>query len=359
MVWRGLYGAVLILALGGCQSMALISDIFKLPSQSRSAERSAGGDPQYGRYKVGDPYEVQGVWYYPRDYDSYAEEGVASWYGPQFHGRRTANGARFDMNKVSAAHKTLPLPSVVLVTNLENGREMKIVVNDRGPFVGDRIIDISRKGADLLGFRKQGTALVRVELLKVETARLLRRLEGGDVRSVAGASEPPLPESAQITPVEVSTLSAPETHEDESASQEASLGLVGSAEASTSQLEVGILEESVVAVSPENANANASVDANSVEAETLAGESTLVSRSEAPAWVAYVQVGAYSDYGNAQRAQALLSPLGEVVISQVEAGDQVLLRVRVGPLFDTNQAHAMLKRVQDGGYPGARIVVLP
>ena len=103
-------------------------------------------------YKVGDPYKIQGIWYYPAEDYEYEETGIASWYGAQFHGRRTANGGIYDMNALTAAHRTLPMPSYVRVTNLENGRSLILKVNDRGPFARNRIIDISRRGSQLLGF---------------------------------------------------------------------------------------------------------------------------------------------------------------------------------------------------------------
>lgn len=116
-------------------------------------------------YKVGDPYQVAGTWYTPAEDPGYDEIGVASWYGSDFHGRRTANGDIYDMNQVTAAHPTLPMPSRVRVTNLENGRSLVLSVNDRGPFIRGRIIDISRRGAELLGYRAKGTARVRVQVL--------------------------------------------------------------------------------------------------------------------------------------------------------------------------------------------------
>jgi rare lipoprotein A len=112
--------------------------------------------------KIGRPYQVNGVWYVPAREDNYDEVGVASWYGPGFHGRSTANGEIFDENLISAAHTTLPLPSIVEVRNLENGRRIVARLNDRGPFADDRIIDLSRAAARELGFERQGTARVRV-----------------------------------------------------------------------------------------------------------------------------------------------------------------------------------------------------
>ena len=106
-----------------------------------------------GVYKLGKPYQVAGTWYYPREQPDYDETGIASWYGSQFHGRTTANGEVFDRNAVTGAHPTLPLPSNVRVTNLQNGRSVVVRVNDRGPYANGRIIDLSEKAADLLGFR--------------------------------------------------------------------------------------------------------------------------------------------------------------------------------------------------------------
>ena len=125
-----------------------------------------------GRYKVGSPYEIKGVWYYPKVDYGYVETGIASWYGPNFHNKDTANGEVFDQNAITAAHRTLPMPSIVRVTNLENGRALIVRINDRGPFAHGRIIDLSRRSAQLLGFQRQGTAKVRVEILPEESRRI-------------------------------------------------------------------------------------------------------------------------------------------------------------------------------------------
>ncbi|MGE5515034.1 MAG: septal ring lytic transglycosylase RlpA family protein [Bacteroidota bacterium] len=122
-----------------------------------------------GSYRVGDPYRINGVLYTPRQDWDYDEQGRASWYGAPFHGRQTANGEIYDQNGLTAAHQTLPLPSVVRVTNLDNGRSLILRVNDRGPFVGGRIIDVSRRAAQLLKFHRQGTTHVRVEVLEKES----------------------------------------------------------------------------------------------------------------------------------------------------------------------------------------------
>ncbi len=119
-----------------------------------------------GIYKIGQPYKVNGIDYIPKIENNYLKTGIASWYGPKFHNKLTANGEIFDQDIVSAAHKTLPLPSIVMVKNLENNKELVIRVNDRGPFVGDRIIDLSKKAAEILGFLDSGIARVKVKFIE-------------------------------------------------------------------------------------------------------------------------------------------------------------------------------------------------
>ncbi len=129
------------------------------------------GLPQ-GRLRVGPPYTIKGVRYVPRHDPDYNEVGMASWYGQPFHGRKTASGERFDMNAMTAAHRTLPFGAWVQVTNLSNGRKLVLRVNDRGPFSKGRIIDVSKRAAEALGFRQNGIAKVRVQFIKQQRSRL-------------------------------------------------------------------------------------------------------------------------------------------------------------------------------------------
>jgi len=115
-----------------------------------------------GTYKLGAPYRVSGRWYVPQEDPHYDRVGIASWYGADFHGRLTANGEIFDMGALTAAHPTLPIPSYAYVTNLETGRTILVRINDRGPYANDRIIDLSRQAARLLGSESRGLARVRV-----------------------------------------------------------------------------------------------------------------------------------------------------------------------------------------------------
>ena len=119
-----------------------------------------------GHYKVGNPYVINNVTYTPKLVAFYNEDGIASWYGPNFHNKVTANGEIFDQNKVSAAHKTLPLPSIVKVTNLENKKYIYVRINDRGPFVNNRIIDLSKQAAIELNFYSKGVEKVNVQLIE-------------------------------------------------------------------------------------------------------------------------------------------------------------------------------------------------
>ncbi len=132
----------------------------------------ASPDTSKGRFKVGKPYRVGWHVYYPEENYSFTETGIASWYGPGFHGKKTASGERFDENALTAAHPTLQLPSLVRVTNLENGKSLIVRVTDRGPFHGNRVMDLSKHAADLLGFRMKGTAKIKLQVLGPESKAL-------------------------------------------------------------------------------------------------------------------------------------------------------------------------------------------
>ena len=151
--------------LSGCAETMLVAHTAKKIKEFNS------NTVNKGYYKVGTPYKIKNVWYYPQVDFEYDETGIGSWYGPNFHQKLTANGEIFDQNSLTAAHRTLPMPSVVRVTNLENGRVLIVRINDRGPFAHGRIIDLSRRSSQLLGFKKQGTAKMRVQILPTESKK--------------------------------------------------------------------------------------------------------------------------------------------------------------------------------------------
>jgi len=136
---------------------------YGVPSSARVVQYGEPVPKGGGTYRVGRPYVMGGQNYTPEEDQSYAAEGLASWYGDDFHGRRTANGEVFDMDSLSAAHPTLPMPSYVRVTNLQNRRSVILRVNDRGPYARNRLIDVSRRAAHVLGFHGHGVTRVRVE----------------------------------------------------------------------------------------------------------------------------------------------------------------------------------------------------
>jgi rare lipoprotein A len=173
-----------------------------------------------GAYRIGRPYVVGGRTYVPAENKLYRSEGLASWYGPDFHGRLTANGEVYDADGISAAHPTLPMPSYVRVTNLANQRSLIVRVNDRGPYSTKREIDLSGRAAELLGYRHRGVARVRVEYVGAAP------LEGSDDRRLAAtlregtpapapslvmiaSARPVLPESASRTLVMRGSVPAP------------------------------------------------------------------------------------------------------------------------------------------------------
>ena len=174
--------AACCLALANCANNRLSSRVDPKYGTSASARVIAPGEPVPkggGIYRVGKPYVVAGREYVPQENVNYSATGLASWYGDDFHGRYTANGEIFDMNSLSAAHPTLPLPSYVRVTNLVNHKSIVVRVNDRGPYVGDRLIDVSVRTAKLLGFYGEGVTKVKVEYVGRAP------LEGSDDRKLA------------------------------------------------------------------------------------------------------------------------------------------------------------------------------
>jgi len=269
-------------------------------------------NPSNGTFKVGDPYQIGGIWYYPREDDDYNETGIASWYGTQFHGRPTANGERFDMNLLSAAHPTLPLPSNVRVTNLNNGRSIVVRVNDRGPFAHGRIIDLSRAAARELGFEQDGTAPVRVQNLGVAPLNVATReargvLEGQQMRLTA----------AESAPVAAATITPP-----------------------------GSTRVQPVAATP----------ARNVNGPTSNARNRL---PEQPPRL-YVQVGAFGLETNALNLVSRLRASGtinEARIAPTSLDGQQLYRVRLGPFTDVNDADQALRQVAGLGYSNARIIV--
>ncbi|MEC9265573.1 MAG: septal ring lytic transglycosylase RlpA family protein [Pseudomonadota bacterium] len=316
---------LVLLFPGACAELSFLSQATKSVGNTVVPSTADPQLPELGAsYKVGQPYQIKNIWYYPKEDFSYVEEGIASWYGPGFHGKHTANGAIFDENRVSAAHRTLPLPSMVRITNLENGRSLKVIVNDRGPFAHSRIIDVSRRAAQLLGFEVKGTALVRVEVLEAESRKLSAAVSGGPAFVQVSKPEPPPPEPAPTGAVAGETLSAPP----------------GTADSPVQQAELP--REDVPIERPE---AEADIDT----------DLKVVPVTPDPA--VYIQAGAFGEFYNADRARASLSYLGPIIVEEITRSSTPLFRVRLGPLKDDERLESLLVAVIEAGYTDAQIVV--
>ena len=311
-----------------------------------------------GRYKIGNPYTIKGVTYNPKEEWNYEEVGIASWYGPNFHGRRTANGEFFDQNAISAAHRTLQMPSIVLVENLENNRTLVVRVNDRGPFAHDRILDLSRRGAQLLGFEQKGTALVKVRLLEPES-RVIKQISTGE-RSADSA-----PELLKITSTPTGQDGAP-ILEGESVAEEDGISRAG----------LGVQEEVVEEPLESGAgqDAQAEPEAESITEEPIVevrGDTeVLLTEEEAAELEAaanstgnaanqdefYVQVGSFRSLDNAEALAAELSEFGVASLQEAEVGGIRYHRVRLGPFASTEEASRLAASLAQGGYPSVQIV---
>jgi rare lipoprotein A len=239
------------------------------------------------------PYQVKGVWYAPRYQPDYDEVGLASWYGPESPNRRTADGEPFDVDVPSAAHKTLPLPCWVQVTDLDTGRRIQVRVNDRGPFAPGRIIDLSPRAARDLGIVARGSARVRVRFL-----------------GLAPGARPPVET--------VSALAAPFPPR------------AAPSQPSTSPVAPEPVSAAPVAEPPANLTAS-------------------------PAPTCRIRAAAFADRDNADRAVAVLSAQGYAHIETIAVGGATLYRVEVDCPADATP-EAVRLRVIAAGFPGARVV---
>lgn len=311
---------------------------------------SCGGPLAGGKYKIGKPYSINGQWYYPQVDYAHDETGVASWYGEAFHGKRTANGEKYNMNKVSAAHRTLPLPSVVRVTNLENGRSLVIRINDRGPFARGRVIDLSKRAAELLGFADKGTAMVRVQIMPEPSRRAALQVGAGKLPDFG----PPPPKAAPSVEVTVEALRTPEG--------------VDSAPAPVTGATPGPIDPSAPPFDGVTGGASSSGPTRTAVGDTTESPSFTAKTRDIDEKVVlvpvasrpriFIQAGAFASYDNANRVRARLSVLGtNVSISQVYVTNRPFFRVRVGPLDSVADADRRLAQVIAVGIPEAQIVI--
>jgi len=314
--------------MAGVSLSACVGLAPRYPSQATGPQSAP---PAQGGYKVGQPYQVGGVWYVPREQPNYDQTGVASWYGEQFNMKATANGERFDMAIASAAHTTLPLPSMVEVTNLDNGRTLVVRVNDRGPFVGDRIIDLSREAARRLGYEAKGLARVRVRY--VGPAPLL-----GSDGGLRYANAKPYPTRM---PPAVTATAAP---------------LAAGADP-VMELATAMPRAAPVAAPITSETLPPLIGSEISSAPIPPAPAVAVNAGPIPTTSALrVQAGAFSSEINAQRAVSQLATTGTASIEPVQRDGLTLYRVVMAAPEDEAAAYALRDRVAEIGFADARVV---
>lgn len=318
----------------------------------------ASKGPSTGYYKVGKPYQVEGKWYEPKQQADYDETGMASWYGSEFHNKETANGGRFDKNVLSAAHKTLPLPSMVKVTNLANNKTLIVMVNDRGPFSNNRILDVSERAAEILGFKDKGVTKVRVEYLPGQTKRLLADLPGtkgekhAQERAFASSGKSLKLASVGAAPTggtdPVNKLSRVFT----STANESEVKEVPAIVAKDSSInaETTSVVKAKKLPAPEDNDIGAS-DVSPVVSAKAAQKVAGVSKE-----VQYIQAGTYGVKANAERVEKNLAAIGDVNIVPIQINGKSLYKVKLGPIMDKKIADLSLKKVITLGHPDAMLV---
>jgi len=276
------------------------------------------------------PYKIAGQWYYPiLSANGYDEKGIASWYGKDFHGKKTSNGERYDMHAISAAHPTLPMGTKVRVTNLENGKNMVLRINDRGPFVKSRLIDLSYAAAKQMGYAAKGTTRVRVQALSndsnVEVTRYTPPVETNNAVPVAVDRPVVVDRPVTVTPVR-------------------DLPAVAVASGPASAL----APVAAVATAPIGSSHTPLANAPSWQDQTQA----VPTQVSAPMRGSYVQLGAFSSQENAERLrQEYLQDFPQLELFTTVGQLPVTYKVRQGPFASRAQAEAMASRMEMAGVP--------
>ena len=312
-----------------------------------------------GVYQIGKPYQVGDLTYTPREDPDYDRVGNASWYGEMFHGRRTANGEIYDMDSLSAAHPTLPLPVYARVTNLNNGRTIVVRINDRGPYARDRIIDLSRRSAELLGFRDNGTATVRVKYLgraplNGDDSYERKYLASQSWMRVAGNGK-----SSKGVAVAVSSTLPAENPENLAATVE-----TGRAARDGAARPGGLRRRRRAGLEGNHQGGRRSRAGGCRHRPRLPRCRHLnppalfrsLPKPKAQAGGAVIQAGSFKNKENADKARTTLAALGSVEVTPIDVGGNVYYRVRVGPFSPASTTQTALAKVKGAGFQGAKII---
>jgi rare lipoprotein A len=326
--------------------------VLMLAGLSACGHKSSGssGVAQAGQYKIGKPYTIDGVVYTPREEFNHTETGVASWYGPGFHAKSTANGETYNQNDRTAAHRTLQMPSVVRVTNLENGLSTTVRINDRGPFARSRVIDLSNTAAKELDMTRNGTARVRIDQLPSESMAVKEVALGGGGPAEQNQA---LARLASGTPATVAVAQAPAPAPVYQPPPAAAPPPVYTYTQSTPP----------VTVTPVTAPAPAAYGGswNPPPAGSVGGRpASIASLASAPVSSNgdgyYVQTGAFSTMANAERQRGAVGSYGISEVFQASANGREVYRVRLGPYTTAEAAGIVADRLRRSGYGDARVV---
>jgi len=270
--------------LASCTETQYVAHVAKQVALPNDAPKSIG------YFKVGKPYTIKGRRYYPKERYNFTQTGTASWYGPNFHGKMTANGEYFDKYDLTAAHRTLQMPSIIRVTNLGNGRSIILRVNDRGPYAHNRVLDVSERAATVLGFKNQGVAKIKLEVLE-EASRHVAALAKAK-KDTTGIEEVFNKTNGRVPRDNVLNQTA-------------------------------VTEDAPVAP---------------VHTATAAPILPVVQKT-------YIQAGAFANESNALALAQKLSSYGESKVFLSRVNDQPLYRVRVGPFNDAQHASSMMEQI--------------
>jgi rare lipoprotein A len=302
-----------------------------------------------GTFKVGNPYKVEGKTYYPEETYDYEETGIASWYGKEFEGRKTANGEIFDSRELTAAHRTLQMPSLVRVTNLDNGRSLIVRVNDRGPYRRGRVMDVSARAAELLGFKNNGTAKVKLQLLQEESQKIAMAAKSGQDTSGYELAMNQQPNMYNGRPQQVGKVVTGGVPYRTAAAD----GYTTSIQAVPLAPQGAPVPQVVTSYAPNNYTAivpgherNGNFYPDPVVTEMPVRPSNI-----------YVQAGSFSVADNANRLAASLQGMGRAEVRPALIAGRQFFRVRLGPVASVDQADALLSRVVSSGNKNAIIVV--
>lgn len=325
---RFVRNAVVLVALGvalaGCSSSGKQQQAKQDPFAGTGSPIYKGKGPVPwggGRYHVGKPYQVAGRWYEPKEQPNYDKKGMASWYGEAFNRRKTSNGEWFEMTRLTAAHPTLPLPSYVKVTNLENGKQVVVRVNDRGPFVGTRIIDLSKRTAEVLEFKNKGKAEVRVQYIGRAP------LNDNGAHLVAMNKE-----LARGTSMRKMIAAADRSK--------------GKAPKETVQVAAAKPKKKAPPPQPEYETAAYEPPAEQpAPAEPVAEEVSY-----------FIQLGSFSDGENAARVRDQFAAVWPVQFIELSGASGPVYRVRLGPISSSDDAQTALIDAQTAGFGDAKLI---